>query len=147
MIRPLAPDDAGRCDAIVLTLPLWFANDEGIRECAEAVRAQCGLIYVDEGVVIGFLTWKRHHPGSVEITWLAVAAEERGRGVGRALIEALVASSPAERWLTVKTLSVTADYAPYDATRAFYVACGFEPLQELAIWGPDNPATLYVRRL
>ncbi len=95
----------------------------------------------------GFLTWKRHHPATAEITWLAVHADHRGAGVGTALVEALVASSPALRYLTVKTLSAACDYEPYEETRAFYRARGFTELIELDIWGPENPATLFVRPL
>ena len=36
-------------------------------------------------------------------------------------------------------------YEPYAQTRAFYEAMGFTPLMELDIWGPENPALLYVR--
>lgn len=80
MIRALVPADAERCDAIVESLPDWFGNDQGIAECAAAVRAQPGLVEVVDGEVAGFLTWKQHHPGSAEITWLAVHIAHRGLG-------------------------------------------------------------------
>ena len=39
VIRPLDPmNDSAACDAIVASLPDWFGLEEGIRECAEAVR-------------------------------------------------------------------------------------------------------------
>ena len=44
MIRPLDPSDSTACDAIVASLPDWFGLEEGIRECAEAVRTQPGLV-------------------------------------------------------------------------------------------------------
>lgn len=47
----------------------------------------------------------------------------------------------------MKTLSAACEYAPYDSTRAFYRARGFTELIELDIWGPENPATLFVRPL
>jgi len=147
MIRALVPDDAVRCDEIIRSLPDWFGNDEGIAECAAAVRAQPGLVDVADGEVTGFLTWKHHHPGSAEITWLAVHADHRGRGVGTALVDQLVTSLEPARFLLVKTLSVAADYEPYESTRAFYRARGFVELMELDVWGPENPATLFVRPL
>jgi ribosomal protein S18 acetylase RimI-like enzyme len=147
VIRALEPGDAERCDAIIRSLPSWFGNDQGIAECAEAVRTQAGLVRVTDGVVAGFLTWKRHHPGTAEITWLAVHADHRGSGTGTELVEALVAASPALRYLTVKTLSAACDYEPYEATRAFYRARGFTELIELDLWGPENPATLFLRPL
>lgn len=147
MIRALGPDDAARCDATVRSLPDWFGNDEGIAECAAAVRSQPGLVAVADGEVTGFLTWKQHHPAAVELTWLAVHADHRAQGVGTALVEQLARSLGATRFLTVKTLSATCDYEPYESTRAFYRGRGFVELIELDIWGPDNPATLFVRPL
>jgi hypothetical protein len=48
--------------------------------------------------------------------------------------------------LAVKTLSDRVDPGPeYAATRAFYLARGFIPVQELDIWGPDNAAQLLVK--
>jgi hypothetical protein len=36
-------------------------------------------------------------------------------------------------------------YAPYERTRAFYEAVGFEPLEEITeIWGPENPCPLMI---
>ena len=147
MIRALEPTDAEQCDAVIRSLPQWFGNDEGIAEAAAAVRAQAGLVCELDGAVVGFLTWKRHHPAAAEITWLAVHASHRGGGTGTALVEELVATAGALRYLTVKTLSASCDYPPYEETRAFYRARGFTELIELDIWGPDNPATLFVRPL
>jgi ribosomal protein S18 acetylase RimI-like enzyme len=147
MIRALVPDDAERCDAIIRSLPDWFGNDQGIAECAAAVRAQPGLVEVADGEVAGFLTWKQHHPASAEITWLAVHPGHRGRGVGTALVEELARTLDGTRFLLVKTLSAACDYEPYESTRAFYRGRGFAELIELDIWGPENPATLFVRPL
>ena len=105
MIRALVPADAERCDEIIKSLPDWFGNDEGIAECAAAVRSQPGLVEVADGEVTGFLTWKQHHPGSAEITWLAVHADHRGRGIGTALVEQLATSLRAGALPAVKTLS------------------------------------------
>lgn len=78
---------------------------------------------------------------------MAVHPARRHAGVGRAMIDALVAQLHGQdtRFLAVKTLSDRAAYEPYAQTRAFYEAMGFTPLMELDIWGPENPALLYVR--
>ena len=42
-----------------------------------------------------------------------------------------------------KTLDPSADYAPYDATRAFWIARGFvqfDTIDPLPGWPPGNPA-------
>jgi hypothetical protein len=45
----------------------------------------------------------------------------------------------------VKTLDPSADYAPYDATRAFWLARGFiqlDTIDPLPGWPPGNPAAI-----
>ena len=150
-IRPLRPDDAPACDAIIASLPDWFGIDEGIRECAAAVRTEPGLVVERDGAVVGFLTVVRPSPVTAEISWLAVHAKDRGRGAGTALVARLVDDLTAEgrvRLLLVKTLSDRTDPGPeYAATRAFYLARGFRPAAELDLFGPENPIQLMALRL
>jgi ribosomal protein S18 acetylase RimI-like enzyme len=112
------------------------------------VRSQRGLVVADEDRVDGFMTWEVDD-GVAEITWMAVRANARGRGLGRALLAALVDQLRAKgvRELRVKTLSSRDPYPPYAETRAFYRANGFEEIEELDVWGPENPAVLLARRV
>ena len=82
MIRPLAADDAEACDAIIGGLPEWFGMDEGIAECAAAVRIQRGLVAEADGAVVGFVTHRLHYPQAGELTWLAVPGVRSGRATG-----------------------------------------------------------------
>jgi len=145
VIRPLDPDgDAFACDAIIASLPDWFGMDEGVRECAAAVRSQPGLVADVDGRVAGFLTLARPYPGTPEISWLAVHGRDRRRGIGRALILAVSAQLRATgaRLVLVKTLSDRTDPGPeYAQTRAFYLAMGFVPVAELDLY-PENPIQL-----
>jgi ribosomal protein S18 acetylase RimI-like enzyme len=153
VIRPLAPADAEACDAVVLTLPYHFGNEAGRAECARAVRTQDGLVAVEEGEVVGFLTLERHDPRSAEITWMAVRADRRRRGVGRGLIERAVDDLAPDRveLLSVLTLAESEpeerETDNYAGTRAFYRALGFVPLRELALEEWDDRALILVRRL
>jgi GNAT superfamily N-acetyltransferase len=148
LIRELRPGDAPACDALVAGLPDWFGDPTGIRDCASAVRWQPGLVAIDDDVVGGFLTWIRD-ASAAEITWMAVRADRRRSGIGRVLLDALVGqlrdAGVAE--LRVKTLSSRHADLGYAETRAFYRALGFEPVAELDVWGPENPAVLLRRRL
>ena len=147
-IRPLDPTDAPECDAIIASLPDWFGMQEGIDECADAVRTQPGLVCEREGRVVGFLTVVRPSAVTAEISWLAVHANDRGDGVGTKMVEGLVAdlSGTGVRLLLVKTLSDREDPGPeYAATRAFYLARGFSPAAELDLFGPENPIQLLSR--
>jgi len=149
-IRDLEPRDADVCDAIVAGLPDWFGNEQGIRDCAEAVRSHAGLVASDETGVIGFLTWTLdREEGAAEITWMAVRAASRRGGVGRSLLSAPFERLRAEQVhrVDVKTLSERATYPPYEETRAFYLANGFEWVAELDIWDEDDPAVLLSRSL
>ena len=149
LVRPLSKADAPACDAIVASLPEWFGVQEGIDECARAVRTQAGLVWEQDGQVFGFLTVIRPTPRSAQISWLAVHAEHRGRGVGTALVEHLVRELARDsvHLLVVETLSDREDPGPeYAATRAFYLARGFVPAAELDLY-PDNPIQLMSRTL
>lgn len=149
VVRPLVPSDAERCDAIIASLPDWFGMQEGIDECARAVRSQPGLVCRVGGTVVGFLTVARPTPAVAQISWLAVHADHRNRGAGTALIEQLVADVTGDaRLLVVETLSDREDPGPeYAATRAFYLARGFRPAAELDLFGPENPIQLMAMRL
>ena len=142
--------DARECDAIVSGLPAWFGNADGIAECAIAVRAHDGLVAVERGEVVGFVTFEPRSRAGWEIMWMAVRADRRARGVGSSLVEELGSVLPDDaEMLFVKTLSERdGDPGPeYTATRAFYLAQGFRPMAELDIWGPENPCQLLGRRL
>ncbi|MEX2421642.1 MAG: GNAT family N-acetyltransferase [Actinomycetota bacterium] len=147
-VRNLTPADAEICDAIVAGLPDWFGVEQGIRDCAEAVRHQPGAVAEVDGEVAGFLTWQPIGEDA-EITWMAVHADHRRRGLGRALMDALMEMLRGQgvRELHVKTLSARTEHQPYAETRAFYLAMGFTAARELDIWGPENPAVLLTRSL
>jgi ribosomal protein S18 acetylase RimI-like enzyme len=149
-VRELEPPDAAACDAIVAGFPEWFGNEQGIRDCAVAVRSQTGLVATEGTGVTGFLTWTHDRErGVAEITWMAVRADLRRGGIGRSLLGALIDRLQEEQVhrLDVKTLSERAAYAPYAETRSFYRANGFEWVAELDIWDEDDPAVLLSRSL
>ena len=130
-IRQLAASDAEACDAIVATLPYHFGNEEGRRECARAVRSQRGLVAQDDGEVVGFVTFEPRFDECAEVTWMAVRADRRRSGVGRALLDRVAADTRAEgrQFLLVLTVSPSdgPDEIPdgYQTTRAFYESNGF----------------------
>ena len=148
-VRDLRPEDAPACDLIVAGLPEWFGNAQGIRDCREAVRSHPGLVSDDPEGVAGFVTWSQPRERSAEITRMAVRRDARRHGHGRALVDVLIErlGSTDVRLLLVKTLSDRDHYEPYAQTRAFYDSMGFLAATDLDIWGPENPALLFVRPL
>jgi ribosomal protein S18 acetylase RimI-like enzyme len=146
-IRELTSDDGPACDAIVASLPTFFGDPDGNRECAEAVRTQQGWVASLDDEIVGFLTVAPSSDEVSEITWMGVRDDHRGRGIGRELIDHLVRSSTA-RALCVLTLGPSVPDAGYEGTRAFYRAMGFVPVKELGLRSWNNShALLLVRPL
>ena len=152
-VRALSPRDGAACDAIVASLPHHFGLESGRAACAAAVRSEDGLAAVAGDEVVGFLTWRPWYRASREITWMAVHAERRGAGIGRALLERLAAESAGHvGYLVVTTLSEATPEPGvadgYARTRRFYERNGFEPVWEPAGWWDDaNQAVVMLRRL
>jgi GNAT superfamily N-acetyltransferase len=145
--RQLVVNDAEACDAIVATLRYHFGDEEGRRECAAAIRAQRG------GEVVGFLTLEPRFDECLEVTWMAVRADRRRQGIGRALLDRVASDSREEgrKFLLVLTVSPSdgADEIPdgYQATRAFYATNGFILARDFpGYWKSDTPV-LMVRPL
>jgi ribosomal protein S18 acetylase RimI-like enzyme len=154
-IRDLAPGDAEACDAIVLSLPYHFGDEQGRIDCARAVRTEPGLVAADDAGVVGFCTFARHYDIAAEITWLAVHASRRGEGVGSTLVDELVRRLAGEGRRILLVLTVSEADGPddieqgYDATRAFYRSVGFAEARDFGgLWGEsgDTPV-LFVRSL
>lgn len=77
--------------------------------------------------MIGFIALKVHNEYTVEMYNLGVLEEYHRQGVGHAMLTA-VESYCRERgykFITVKTLDSSAEYEPYERTRAFYRKKGF----------------------
>jgi ribosomal protein S18 acetylase RimI-like enzyme len=152
-VRPLRLEDADTCDEIVLSLPYHFAIEEGRRLCADAVRAQPGIVAEEDGVVLGFLTFEPRFEMSAEITWVAVRADRRRAGIGGMLVDRLATDlrSEGRRLLLVLTVSPSdgPDDVPdgYQATRAFYERHDFVLARDIPeLWESDT-AVLMVRPL
>jgi ribosomal protein S18 acetylase RimI-like enzyme len=152
-IRPLEAADAPACDEVIRSLPYHFGDEDGQRQCAEAVRAGPGLAAVRDDQVVGFLTVAHHFESASEITWMAVHARHRGQGIGRALVDRLTGQLRGEgrRLLLVLTVS-SLDEEPgvadgYHRTRAFYRSVGFLPARELPDLWPGDKALLLVMPL
>ncbi len=153
-VRPLAPGDAPACDAIVATLPYHFGQEQGRRDCATAVRTQEGLVAQVDGVVLGFLTFEHRFDDATEITWMAVHAEHRHAGVGRALMDRLAADLTARNRRLLLVLTLSPSEGPHDvddgyaSTRAFYAANGFTLARDFeGYWSGGDTPVLMIRVL
>ena len=154
-IRPLDSElDAVGCDAVIRSLPYFFGDEDGVRECAEAVRSQPGWVARDGNEVVGFVTTEEAAPQCLEITWLAVRADQRRAGVGRRLVEGVAVEAAAGGAALLCALTLGPSVAEpgiedgYEGTRRFWEHVGFRPVKELGLrsWN-DEHALLLVRVL
>jgi ribosomal protein S18 acetylase RimI-like enzyme len=131
-------------------LPEWFGIPESN---AVFVAAAAGLpmfaAYVG-GQSAGFISLKRHTEFASEVYLLGVKRRFHRQGIGRSLIGAAVkfAAGEGASFLTVKTLGPSNPDPNYAATRRFYHAVGFVPIEVFpTLWNANNPCLLMVRPL
>jgi len=162
MRHDVAPGPAVRLDAahgavagaicleILAELPAWFGIPAANADYAETAERGSLVAYDHEGQAIGITTVVRHFPTAAEIHLMAVRPGWHRQGVGAAMVRQVEAELGAEgvRFLQVKALSPAHPDPGYALTREFYVALGFEPLEEFPdLWGPHDPALQLVKSL
>ena len=130
------------CNTILSGLPNWFGNKEAIIDYTNQVRQMPFYAALDENNAVGFAAVKVHNEYTAEICVMGVLEDYHRQGIGGLLVRSCeeYCSSNQIKFLTVKTLDVSADYEPYDKTRAFYRKMGFFPLEVFPLhWDKDNP--------
>lgn len=150
-VRRLAAGDLPALAAIVRSLPDYFTEDvagQVERDCA----VHPGWVLAGAAGITGFAVAARKSPVAAEILWIAVGPAWRGRGTGTMLLDHVLGDLAAEGVSVVeaKTLDCSADYPPYEATRAFWEHRGFvqvDTIDPLPGWEPGNPAAIYVAAL
>ena len=131
---------------MLAALPGWFGIEEAVERYVREV-AELPTFAVERD---GFLTLKQHTATAAEIYVMGVRPQSHRRGIGTALLEAAEAflRRLEVEYLQVKTLGPSHPSEHYAATRGFYTARGFQPLEELtAIWGEANPCLVMVKHL
>jgi ribosomal protein S18 acetylase RimI-like enzyme len=150
---PIAEIRAGKaalCREILEALPEWFGIPQAIAAFAQGVADQPMLACREgeDGPVLGFISLRFHTEVAAEAYVLGVRRAWHRRGIGRSLFaaaEALVRERGI-RFLTVKTLAATRPDQNYGATRRFYEAIGFAPIEVFPeLWNPNNPCLLMVK--
>lgn len=145
-----------QCEAVLRSLPMWFGIEPALQMYADDTLrlptfAACdGDAGSDGQNIIGFVTLMKHFEHAWEVHCLAMHAESRDQGHGRALM------AHAEAWLAaqgvsllqVKTVAATSDSAAYALTRGFYAKLGFQPLEVFPLlWSVRNPALQLIKFL
>jgi GNAT superfamily N-acetyltransferase len=138
------------------SLPDWFGIEESLLTYVSDVErlptfvCRTASTQADAQAITGFLTLREHFPRAWEVHCLAVHADHRREGVGRALqrhVERWLVARDA-RFLQVKTIAATCDDPNYAETRKFYLEMGYTPLEIFpTLWNPHNPALQLVMSL
>jgi ribosomal protein S18 acetylase RimI-like enzyme len=136
-------------DRLLRALPAWFGIETAIVDyirSADKLPTYCARQADD---VVGVLLVKQHFPESAEIHLIAVQPDLHGRGIGRRLLQAAEADlhKTGVAWLQVKTLGPSHSDLMYARTREFYLACGFDPLEEIHGLWEDNPCLMMIKAL
>lgn len=150
-IRHVEAADTLACLDIVRALPDYFTDDVPAKVEAD-LRTHPAWVAGEEGAVLGFAVIERRSRQAAEILWLAVAPAVHRTGVATRLLDTALheLADDGLRVVEVKTLDGSADYAPYEATRAFWEHSGFvqiDTIDPLPGWQPGNPAAIYVAAL
>ncbi len=149
-IRGPLSGQGARAEGILRALPGWFGIEQAIVDYARAAEELPTFVAEAGAQTIGFVTLEQTSDRAAELHVMAVVPRWHRRGVGGALVERAAAHARAGgcALLHVKTLAPSDPDPGYAATRSFYAAVGFLPLEELPqVWGPENPCLLMVRVL
>jgi GNAT superfamily N-acetyltransferase len=145
-VRAATAQDAAACAGIVTGLDDFFTEDVP-GKVRRDLRDHGGWVIEDAGGVAGFVIVERRGTRAAEILWAAVAADRRAAGIGTRLVDHILDELSADgvEIVEVKTLDPSADYPPYEATRAFWLARGFiqlDTIDPFPDWPPGNPAAI-----
>lgn len=133
---------------IMNALPEWFSPPEDIVNKSVIHREYPFIAAFDGYRAIGFAAIKIHNIYTADIYNFGVLREYHRMGIGYRLMEACVEYCRANgyKFLTVKTLDESAEYEPYNRTRAFYKKEGFYPLEVFTcVWDEENPCLFMVK--
>jgi GNAT superfamily N-acetyltransferase len=147
-LRDQATGSGPACRRVVEALPAWFGIPESVEDyVAAAERFPTAIASIGDDDV-GILTWLVHSPFAAEIYVMGVLPEFHHQGIGRQMlmhVEGALAKDGVE-FLQVKTLTPSKPNDEYEKTRAFYLSCGFRPLEEFPdLWDAENPALQMIK--
>ncbi len=146
-----SPSHVGACTTIARDLGEFF-NEDAIGRMPRDLVDHRLYVAEEDGEVQGFIALHIRNSDVAEVSWLAVRRELWRNGIGTELFSRAEEELREAGFTTIeaKTLADTADYPPYEGTRAFYRAMGFVHLQTIDPfpgWAPGNPCALYVMTL
>ncbi len=138
------------CENILRSLPEWFGIEKAILNYLDDIDKLKTFAIQDNKHILGFLTLKHHFEHAAEIHVMAIHRDKLRQGLGKKLLSHVESylTSRMVGYLHVKTLGPSHPDTNYQATRAFYHANGFKPIEENnTIWGKDTPCLIMIKKL
>jgi GNAT superfamily N-acetyltransferase len=135
---------------VMNALPEWFSPPEDIVNKSKIHRDYPFIVAYDGDKAVGFSAIKIHNEYTADIYDFGVLKDYHKMGIGHKLMEASAdyCKENGFKFLTVKTLDESANYEPYNGTRAFYKREGFYPLEVFkTFWDEENPCLFLVKVL
>ncbi len=143
------PDDKTEITLKIMNaLPEWFSPPEDIAEKSLIHRNYPFFAAFCDGEAVGLSVLKIHNKYTADIYTLGILKEYHRHGIGHRLMEICTdyCMDNGYKFLTVKTLDESAEYEPYNVTRAFYKKEGFYPLEVFTnFWDEENPCLFMVK--
>lgn len=132
---------------VLADLPEWFGIPESTAAYIDQSADQTMFEALTDGETLGFMCLKETSPCTIELAVCGVKKRFHRQGIGRALLNACLAWAKARNYTYMQVKTVAAGrYAEYDATRCFYEASGFQPVEVFpTLWDENNPCLLMIR--
>lgn len=147
LIRALVEADYSAVVEVVAGLPDWF-DETAIISIPIDIKHQRGFVAERHGKVVGFITLYVAE-GKLNIGWLGVQPDLHRQGIGRLLLDKAeeVARQLGIQILALYTLGEGVDYEPYERTRRFYFANGFQVYQRSQTDNPSCPEEIKLSKV
>jgi GNAT superfamily N-acetyltransferase len=138
MLRPTVPADTPMLLAMTRETGVFYPHEIDVLEeviadyhAGEEEAGQVMRTWEEAGVPVGFAHFcpAPMTLGTWELWWIVVAKAKQGQGLGRRLLEFVEQEvrTRGGRVLFIETSSTP----PYDATRQFYLRCGYSEVARL----------------
>ena len=147
-IRDQPTGSGATCRKILRALPHWFGLPASVDHYVVVAEKFPAVVASTSGDDVGIVTIVPYGRYAAEVYVMGVLPDLHRQGIGRLMLqhaEAGLATRGVE-FLQVKTLSASKPDVGCEKTRAFYLSCGFRPLEEFpTLWDVENPALQMVK--
>jgi len=128
-----------------------YFNEGGLKLIKESVKNEVLYGAFEGDKMIGFTTYKILNPEAIELSFIGILPDYRGKGTGSFFVqETLKEIGSGYKVCEVKTLAETVEDENYARTRNFWRKQGFIPIEIIDPypgWDPGNPCQILVRLL